>query len=189
VAGDLLHWAVCGGLALVVIITVGAIALERGALADGVLSRGISRHQFFLAKWHARLVVVLGTAVGLAAGTLVASWFLLHEDLNAVGCLVALTTSAALLLAVVTVGVTVGALTNNTLVGVAGTWVGLSAAGFLLAYLPASLLTPDRLLARLPFILRGDWDPTAHLQAIVGSLIVSAGAAAVGMVGFGRRDF
>src|SRR5262245_25936932 len=58
---DLLRWTVIGSVTLVILLTAGAISSERGTLADSVLSRGISRHQYFLGKWHARLVTVLGT--------------------------------------------------------------------------------------------------------------------------------
>src|SRR5262249_5677869 len=58
---DLLRWTVIGSVTLVILLTAGTISSERGTLADSVLSRGISRHQYFLGKWHARLVTVLGT--------------------------------------------------------------------------------------------------------------------------------
>ena len=64
--GDLFRVMVVGSLALVVVLAVSAISSEKGTVADSVLSRGISRHQYFLAKWHARLVVV--TATFAAAG-------------------------------------------------------------------------------------------------------------------------
>src|SRR5436190_122376 len=59
--GDLLRWTLVGSTLLVVVLTVGSIAAERGTLADSILSRGISRYQYFLAKLHARLGCVLLT--------------------------------------------------------------------------------------------------------------------------------
>src|SRR5437016_6780673 len=58
---DLLRWTVLGSITLIIVLTVGSISSERGTLADSVLSRGISRYQYFLGKWHARLVALLGT--------------------------------------------------------------------------------------------------------------------------------
>src|SRR5581483_7107576 len=66
--GDLLRGLVAASLALVALFAVR--------------SRGISRHQYFLAKWHARLVVVLGTFVVLAAVVLTAHHFLFDSDLS-----------------------------------------------------------------------------------------------------------
>src|SRR5437868_8755031 len=65
--GDLFRIMVVGSLALVVVLAVSSVSAERGTLADSVLSRGISRHQYFLAKWHARLVVVVLTFAAMAA--------------------------------------------------------------------------------------------------------------------------
>ena len=55
---ELLHWTVLGSVTLIIILTGGCISSERGTMADSVLSRGISRHQYFLGKWHARLAAV-----------------------------------------------------------------------------------------------------------------------------------
>ena len=41
----------------IVVLTAGSISAERGTVADSVLSRGISRYQYFMGKWHARLLV------------------------------------------------------------------------------------------------------------------------------------
>src|SRR5262245_9884764 len=61
VISDLLLWIVLGSVTLIVVLTASSISAERGTVADSVLSRGISRYQYFLAKWHARLVTVIGT--------------------------------------------------------------------------------------------------------------------------------
>src|SRR5262249_11826979 len=58
---NLLRWTVLVSAALVVVLTSGCICSERGTMADSVLSRGISRYQYYLGKWHARLATILGT--------------------------------------------------------------------------------------------------------------------------------
>ena len=58
---DMLRWSVYGSATLIIVLTAGCISSERGTLADSVLSRGISRFQYFLGKWHSRLATVLGT--------------------------------------------------------------------------------------------------------------------------------
>src|SRR3954447_13869363 len=87
---DLLSWTLLGSVSLIVVLCAGSISSERGTMADSVLSRGISRHQYFLGKWHSRLATVLATFWVLAVTALVAAEFLLHEDLSLTGCLVAL---------------------------------------------------------------------------------------------------
>src|SRR5947209_18480226 len=111
---DLLLWSVLAGTTLVIVLTGGSISSERGTMADSVLSRGISRYQYFLGKWHARVAVVLGTYLVLSVAALVSSLLLLHEDLRADGSLVALGTVAALLAALATCGVAASAITNST---------------------------------------------------------------------------
>ena len=114
---DLLRWTLLGSAALVIVLTGGSISSERGTVADSVLSRGISRYQYFLGKWHARLAAVLVTYLILGMLSLVASLFFLQEDLSLVGSVVALLTVAALLGAVISCGVAVSAVANSTVAG------------------------------------------------------------------------
>jgi ABC-type transport system involved in multi-copper enzyme maturation permease subunit len=185
---DLLRWAVLGNAALVVVLTAGSISAERGTLADSVLSRGISRYQYFLGKWHARLAVVLGTYLVLSVAALVSSLFLLHEDLRADGSLVALATVAALLAAVATCGVAASAITNSTVLGIAVLWLLLYGGGFALSLLPAHFPSPSRLLHSLPYVLRGYYDLDALGRLAGWSALASCAAALVGMAYFARRD-
>lgn len=185
---DLLRWTVLGSATLIVVLTAGSISSERGTVADSVLSRGISRYQYFLGKWHARLVVVLGTFLVLGLLALAGGFFLLHEDLSWLGSLLALVTVAALLAAVVSAGVTVSAISNSTLMGIAVLWVVLYGSGFILAMLPGRFPSPDRLLALLPDVLRGYYNLHALGRLIGWSLLASCGIAAVGLVYFARRD-
>jgi len=185
---DLLRWTLLGSVSLVVVLSAGSISAERGTMADSVLSRGISRHQYFLGKMHSRLAVVLVTFWLLSLAVLVAALFLLHEDVSLVGSLVALTTISALLVAVISCGVTVSALCNTTVLGIALLWVLLYGGGFALSLLPAHYPSPARLLANLPYMVKGYYDSQMVLHLIAGALGVSLFAAVVGLVHFARRD-
>src|SRR5438270_4942945 len=100
---DLMNWVAFGSVTLVIALTSGAICSERGTMADSVLSRGISRYQYFLGKWHARLALVLGTFFLIAVLALIGSFFMLHSDsLSFIGSVIALATVAALLVMVIT---------------------------------------------------------------------------------------
>jgi putative exporter of polyketide antibiotics len=185
---DLLRWSLLGSVSLVVVLTAGAISSERGTMADSVLSRGISRHQYFLGKWHSRLASVLVTFLLMSFASLVASAMLLHEDLNVLGCVVALATVACMLAAVVSCGVAVSAIVNSTVLGIAVLWVMLYGGGFMLSLLPAHYVSPDRALASLPHILRGSYDLHGLSRLMIGCGVLSVMAAAIGLVYFGRRD-
>ena len=186
--GDLLRWSLIGSGLLVVVLTVGGVSAERGTLADSVLSRGISRYQYFLAKLHARLFCVIVTFLVLTAGVLVASHFMVQEDVSWDGSLVALAVLAALLAVVATCGVTVGALTTNPVLGISLLWVVLCAAGFLMSFLPKAYPTPDRVLAKLPQILQGLYDVQALGRMAGYGLAAAAAVALLGMIGFSRSD-
>lgn len=185
---DLLRWSLLGSISLIVVLCAGSISSERGTMADSVLSRGISRHQYFLGKWHSRLVTLLTTFLVMAAAVLVASAFLLHEDLSPAGCAMALLTVCAVLAAIISCGVAVSAICNSTLLGVALLWVLLYGGGLALSLLPIRYLSPDRLLAALPHVLRGSYDAQALGQLIGWSAGLSLAAAVVGTAHFARRD-
>jgi hypothetical protein len=186
--GDLLRWTLFGSGLLVVVLTVGGVSAERGTLADSVLSRGISRYQYFLAKLHSRLFSVIVTFTVMTAGVLVASHFMVQEDISWGGSLVALAILAAILVVVVTLGVTVGALTTNPVFGIALLWVVLWAGGFLLSFLPKAYPTPDRVLTKLPQVLQGMYDVQALGRMAGIGLAAAAVVAFLGMVGFARSD-
>jgi ABC-type transport system involved in multi-copper enzyme maturation permease subunit len=184
---DLLRWTVLGSVTLIIVLTAGSISSERGTMADSVLSRGISRYQYFLGKWHARLATVLGTFFVMGVLALAGS-FLLHEDLNLLGCLVALATVAALLAVVISCGVMVSAVVNSTVVGIAVLWIALYGGGFALSQLPAPVPSPQRLLNNLTHTLRGHYDLRLQGELVGWALLASCVAALVGLVYFARRD-
>jgi hypothetical protein len=190
--GDLFRIMVVGSLALVVVLAVSAVGAERGTVADSVLSRGISRHQYFLAKWHARLVVVLATFAVLSAAVVAASYFLFRSDaetdLSIMGGLAAIAAVCLVLVVIVSWGVTIGALTNGTVLGITVFWLVLYGCGFLMTLLPEPWPSPDRELGRLKFVLRGQFNPAVLKDLVLASAGLSAMAAAVGLVGFSRRD-
>jgi putative exporter of polyketide antibiotics len=179
---------VLGNVTLILMMTVGSISSERGSLADAVLSRGISRWGYFMGKWHARMVSVLGTYLLITAGVLIGSYFLLHGDLTLSGSLMALATVTVLLAAVVTGGVTVSAMTNNTVVGLAVLWLVLYGSGFALALLPYRLLTPEFVLNFVREVLRGNYNLVQLGRLMGGAAGVSVVTALFGMVWFSRRD-
>lgn len=185
---NLIRGIIVGSLSLIVILTVSSISSERGTLADSVLSRGISRYQYFLAKWHSRICVILGTFLFVSLVMLLGSYFLLAEDLTFSGSMVGVLLIASLLFAVVSWGVTIGALANSTVLGITLFWIVLYGVGFLLSLLPQSFPSPDRILGRLPTILRGNYDTGMLGDVLLISLGVGLIAGVVGMVGFSRKD-
>src|SRR3989442_14980941 len=114
---DLLRWTVLASVTLIVVLTAGSISSERGTLADSVLSRGISRYQYFLGKWHARLTAVVGTFLTMGLLALAGGFFFFHEDFRFDGSFIPLATLLAFFGVVKTCGVAGSALFNSTLLG------------------------------------------------------------------------
>lgn len=185
---DVLRGLVLGSMALIVVLTVSSISSERGTLADSVLSRGISRYQYYMAKWHARTVAILATFLILSGTILIGSHVMLSEDVTFTGGLVAVAMVGLLLVPVVAWGVAISAMTNSTALGVTILWVVLYSIGFVMPLIPNSYPSPEHIFERLPHVLRGYYDLAAlgDLALICGGL---AGLAAiVGLVGFVRKD-
>jgi ABC-type transport system involved in multi-copper enzyme maturation permease subunit len=185
---DLLRWTVLGSVTLIIVLTAGSISSDRGTMADSVLSRGISRFQYFLGKWHARLVTVLATFFVLGTAALVSSHFLLHEDLSLTGSIAALLMVGALLGVVCSCGVTVSAITHSTVVGIAALWIAVYGSGLVLSFLTKSTPSPTWLLQVLPNVLHGqfNWYTVGRLAG--WSAAASCGVAVIGMAYFSRRD-
>ena len=175
-------------MTLVVVLTTGCISSERGTLADSVLSRGISRYQYFLGKWHARLVTVIGTFLLLGSITIIGCIFFLHEDLSLKGCLIALAAICALLFTVVTCCVTVSAIINSTVLGIITVWVLLYGVTLGLSYFPSVHLSPEVTMQALPHMVKGEYDIQALGRLFIWTLGISLGISSFGMLWFARRD-
>lgn len=188
VIANLLHWTALGTITLVVAFTSGAIATERGSLADSILCRGISRYQYFLAKLHSRLLSVIGTYLLLTVAVLCVAAFEFPGLVTVTGCMAALGAIAAILAAIVCLGVTTSALCGSTVLTVSLLWVALYSAGFFLTFLPDGYITPDRLIEQLPKILRGIFDRTELWRLTIVSLAAAAAATTLGLVRFARSD-
>lgn len=187
--GDLMHWVVYGSITLIIALTAGTICSESGTMADSVLSRGISRYQYFMGKWHARLTLVLCTYFFKSLVALVGAFFMLHsESLTIHGSLVAILVGASMLVFVVTFAVSVSAMSSNTLVSLAVVWLTIYGGGFLLHQLPSAIPSPERALQTLPNVIKGFYDWNALSRTMLISLGVSFGTAIVGIFYFSRRD-
>jgi ABC-type transport system involved in multi-copper enzyme maturation permease subunit len=187
--GDLLHWVIYGSLTLIIALTAGTICSERGTMADSVLSRGISRYQYFLGKWHARLSLVLLTYFVKSSLALIGAYYMLHSEAMTIhGSLVAMLVVGVLLVFVVTFGVSVSAMSSNTLVSIAVVWMALYGGGFIVSQLPGALPSPERALHSLPNVLRGWYDWKILSELMLTSLGISTGMAIIGMFYFSRRD-
>lgn len=183
-----MRYTVLGCFTLVVVLTAGCISSERGTLADSVLSRGISRYQYFLGKLHARLTTVLGTFLFLGTATILGCRLFLHEDLSITGSMIALVVICALLVTVVTSCVTVSAIFNSTAVSILTVWTLLFGVSLGLSYFPHVHLSPEVTLQTLPHMIKGEYDIKNLGQLFLWAVGISGGISLVGMGWFAHRD-
>src|SRR5207244_10332128 len=129
------------------------------------------------------------TFLFLAGIALGGAYALLHSDsMTITGSFMAVAVVAALLVLVITSGVSVSALSTSTVVSITLVWLLLYGVGFLMSMLPAHYPAPDRALQNLPNVLRGYYDMSMIGRLISGSLSLSLLVALAGMIGFARRD-
>jgi ABC-2 type transport system permease protein len=124
----------------------------------------------------------------LSAGVLTAYHYLLEPDLSLAGCLVGIAVATAILAAVIAWGVTVGAMSNGTVIGVTLFWLVLFGGLFLLSFLPAPFSNGANTLSALRSTLRGHYDPTKVAWVIGVCLLVAGIGGAVGVVGYSKKD-
>ena len=76
----------------------------------------------------------------------------------------------------------------RTVMGITLFWLLLYGGIVGLSLLPDAYPTPDKLLGRLKFVLRGQYDSEMFSQVMIACGVLSAIAAVIGMVGFSRKD-
>jgi ABC-2 type transport system permease protein len=200
-------------LGIIAFLSVSSIGSERNTVADAVLSRGISRRAYFLAKWHARLISVLGTFMVLSLLVLFVYYLLLGDGsvlekfqvtntnggveikervvfsgLSIVGSILGVSMVAAGLAVIVSAGVSIGAMTQSTLFAITISWVALYGGMSLMTLLPDGYPTPGVVLGRLTEIMQGHYDMSLVYRVLGYATVASITAAFVGLVVFDRKD-
>ena len=186
--GDLLRGVAVASLAFVALLSVSAVSSERSTVADAVLCRGISRYQYFMAKWHARTAVVLAAFTVLSAIVLTGYHYLLDPDLTLGGGVAATAIALAALACVIAWGVTIGALANGTVIAITIFWMILYGTILLCSFLPDPFPSPTYVMTQMRSILKGNFDEYRVGRIVAGFLIAATLGAAVGLVGFRRKD-
>lgn len=192
--GDFLNYSVIFGAALAAIYTAGAIAGERGSMADSVLSRGVGRWHYFMGKFTSRLVAVLGGFLAVGLLFMVACVFILKSDLEFYGCLVGLALVGAMLMLMVSATFALSATVSNTLLCLGVILLVLYGAMALLWLVPIGGFSMTGFLKRLPEIIRSPQNATMglpmmpYLKFAGYTALCSLGIAFVGLLYFVRRD-
>jgi hypothetical protein len=210
---ELLKYYVVVWVSFVIVLTGGAISSELGVVADSVLSRGISRWQYFLGKWTARVTAVLVVYLVVMIPVTLVLWLSRTSEardapaviaavletadapaempantINLGGACLGLAEVALVLAFVVSCGVALSATFGSTAISIGVGWVALYSSGVVLSVLNVSYFSPTQLLDQLPGVLRGQFALAEHCWILgVWSSLTLTIAAASGLA-FARRD-
>ncbi len=185
---ELMQMSLWIGTTIVIILCAGTIATERDVLAETILSRGVSRWQYFLGKWHARWLAILGGFALLTGLVVAVCLLLLKNDLHPQGLLFAFGLVACLLTVVITFGIVISSWVDSNVLAIALMWIAIYGLGALLYYLPIGTFDLPRLIRSIPELIRGQYDPVLLYRLMGGLLLGSVCLAMIGIMGFSRRD-
>lgn len=196
--GDFLHYTVIFGAAIAALFTANAIAGERGNLIDSTLCRGVGRWHFYLGKWAARSIAVLGGFLSVGLVFMVCSVFILKSDLDFDRCLTALILVCSVLWLMVSITMAISASVNNTMLSLGMVLFLLYGLMAVLWLVPIGNFTLRGFLVALPNMIRatdGSAPPGTYFLPMMPYLklagyIALSGCicALAGMVYFIRRD-
>ncbi len=160
----------------VAVLTAGAIAGEAQIIADGILSRSVTRTEFVSAKIVARLgfALVIFLAVMIPFSYLIVRYA--AADVSYAGLISALFTAALLLTFLGALGMTLSTVMTNVLVSVLVLLVVVLVSGLVLQFLGLTWMSSTAVLTELAPTIRGEtpvWD-TFRVIFVFGGLTAAA---------------
>ena len=139
---------------VIIVISAGSVSLEADIVADGILSRACTRTQYILAKLAARALVIGGIYFICAGAAGYTCWRYAANDVTWWTMLTGIGIVGLALLMLVTLGVTLSVIFNNTIVSVIGLLLLWYVAGTIFAFVGAEYMSPTSLTQNLPQILK-----------------------------------
>jgi ABC-type transport system involved in multi-copper enzyme maturation permease subunit len=214
---ELLKFYIVIWVSFIIVLTGGTISSELGVVADSVLSRGISRWQYFLGKWTGRLTAVLGVYLLVIVPTALVLWIssgsgkpaaevvaqaefdseetgaepaplVLQRALSLGGVAFAVAEVAALLALVVTCGIAFSASFGNTVISIGVGWVSVYGTGLILSILDVTYFSPARLLREMPDLVRGQYVAADQWWLLSGWVALTLAVMTASGIVFARRD-
>ena len=159
------------GSVVFIIVSASSVASEREVVWDSVLCRPVTRYHYILSKLASLMltVLVLYLLVALPVGYLIGRYHP-QSDLAVAGVTYGILSVGMVLITLVTLGVAVSAVSNNTVLAVvvvALIWLSL---GFIFSFLDIAFLPPAKLVDNLPQVMAGDFSGAEQWRS-VGSVV------------------
>lgn len=163
------------GIAIAVLGT-GAISGESGVLADGILSRSVTRTEYISAK----IVSRLGFAAAVTLAALIPFVYLIDRyaepDTSWAGVFVGLVIVLLLLLFLGAIGITLSTMLSNVLLSTLILFLGVTLSGAALQFLGLTWMSATAVIVELPATFRGDknWWELFRVFVVFASLTMVA---------------
>lgn len=177
------------GSVVFIIVSASSVASEREVVWDSILCRPVTRYHYILSKLASLIltVLVLYLLVVIPVGYLIGR-YQPQSDLAVAGVTYGILSIGMVLTTLVTLGVAVSTLFDNTalaVVMVALIWLSL---GFIFSFLDIAFLSPANLMDKLPQVMAGGFSG-AEQWRIVGSFVgLMALFSTLAVVAFMRKD-
>ena len=183
------HAAVVDQLAAMIIKGENAVGLQLPTEGELCASMGVSRT---ILREAVKTLCAKGMLVtGPRTGTRTqppADWNLLDPDVTLGGGIAATLIALAALACVIAWGVTIGALASGTVIAITVFWMILYGTILLCSFLPDPFPSPTYVMTQMRSILKGNFDEYRVGRVVGGFLIATCLGAAVGLIGFRRKD-
>lgn len=175
------------GLAIAVLGT-GAVSGESGVLADGILSRSVTRTEYISAK----IVSRLGFAAAVTLAALIPFVYLIDRyaepDTSWAGIFVGLVIVLLLLLFLGAIGITLSTMFSNVLLSTLILFLGVTLSGAALQFLGLTWMSATAVIVELPATFRGDTNWWELLRVFLVFSTLTATAVVTSFWVFRRRD-
>lgn len=175
------------GLAIAVLGT-GAVSGESGVLADGILSRSVTRTEYISAKIVARL----GFAAAVTLAALIPFVYLIgryaEPDTSWAGVFVGLVIVLLLLLFLGAIGITLSTMLSNALLSTLILFLGVSLSGAALQFLGLTWMSATAVVVELPDTFRGNTNWWELLRVFLVFSALTVAAVVTSFWAFRRRD-
>jgi ABC-type transport system involved in multi-copper enzyme maturation permease subunit len=172
----------------IAVLTAGAISGEAAIIADGILSRSVTRTEFVWAKVAARLGFALAVYLLVMLPFVYLILRYAAPDTTFGGVVIGIFLVALLLMFLGALGLTLSSLMSNVLVAVLSLLLLVVLSGVMLQFLGLEWMSTTSVLARLPQTLRGHtpvWDVVREIGVFSG---LTAGAIFASFFIFRNRD-
>jgi hypothetical protein len=186
-AGRVLRWHLVWAASLAIAWAASGLPTEAGVAGEAVLSRGISRRQYFLGKAAARMAAVAAVAV-LAAGPVIGlAGLRFTNDLTLVGVAQGLLSTAGVLALVAAFAYAGGVWFKTALAAAAVMWMAVYGAGIAAAILELPAYSPLVFADQMVAVLQGA-TVTAKHHLVATALVAAFVSLAISLGFFSRKD-